>query len=91
MKTVGVRTLKQNTAEVLAEVRAGESVVITDRGRPVAKLVPFEADMLGALVASGRARRAKRSPAALSAPPKRRAGEPSAAQVLAAMRSEERY
>lgn len=37
---VGVAQLKARLSEYLARVRAGEEVVVTDRGRPVAKLVP---------------------------------------------------
>jgi prevent-host-death family protein len=38
---VAARDLRNNTAEVLRRVEAGERVVITTRGRPVAELVPF--------------------------------------------------
>lgn len=37
---VGVRELKSRLSEYLRQVRAGRSVVITDHGRPVARLVP---------------------------------------------------
>ncbi|MSY48009.1 MAG: type II toxin-antitoxin system prevent-host-death family antitoxin, partial [Actinobacteria bacterium] len=36
MRQVGIRALKQNASEVIAEVTNGETIVITDRGRPVA-------------------------------------------------------
>jgi prevent-host-death family protein len=43
MKTeVASRELRNNTAELLRRVGAGEQIVITTRGRPVAALVPFE-------------------------------------------------
>lgn len=41
---VGVRDLKARLSEYLGKVAAGEDVVVTDRGRPVARLVPFIAD-----------------------------------------------
>lgn len=41
---VGVRELKSHLSEYLGRVRAGESLVVTDRGRPVARLVPYGAD-----------------------------------------------
>jgi prevent-host-death family protein len=41
---VGVRDLKARLSEYLGRVAAGEDVVVTDRGRPVARLVPFVAD-----------------------------------------------
>jgi prevent-host-death family protein len=39
---VASRELRNNTAELLRRVDAGERVVITSRGKPVASLVPFE-------------------------------------------------
>jgi prevent-host-death family protein len=38
---VGVRELKAKLSEYLAAAAAGEDVVVTDRGRPVARIVPF--------------------------------------------------
>ena len=43
MRTAGIREARQNLTELLAEVRKGREVVITDRGRAVARLVPPEA------------------------------------------------
>ncbi len=40
MRTAGVREARQNLSALLDEVRKGREVVITERGRPVAKLVP---------------------------------------------------
>jgi prevent-host-death family protein len=55
MATVGVRELQGDARRWLARVRAGEAVVITDRGRPVAKMIPLpEAVGFDALVAEGR-------------------------------------
>lgn len=39
---VGVRELKAHLSEHLARVADGETVVVTDRGRPVARIVPFD-------------------------------------------------
>jgi prevent-host-death family protein len=38
MRTVGLRELKNHLAEVVREVRAGEVVLVTDRGEVVAEL-----------------------------------------------------
>jgi prevent-host-death family protein len=43
MERVGVRDLKQNASRVLARVKAGETVEVTERGVPVARLVPVPA------------------------------------------------
>jgi prevent-host-death family protein len=40
MRIAGVREARQNLSALLDEVRKGREVVITERGRPVAKLVP---------------------------------------------------
>ena len=40
MNRVGVRELRQNLSRYLVEVKAGESFVVTERGREVARLVP---------------------------------------------------
>ena len=40
MKTVGVRELKNRLSEYLRDVRAGERVLVTDRGEVVAELAP---------------------------------------------------
>ncbi|MHB8671152.1 MAG: type II toxin-antitoxin system prevent-host-death family antitoxin [Acidimicrobiales bacterium] len=91
MKTVGVRALKQNASAVVAEAAAGEVVTITDRGRPVAQLVPVPAGRLAVLIAASRARPPKRSLAELGDPPKRTSRQKPLSSVLAAMRAAERY
>lgn len=40
MRTAGVREARQNLSALLDEVKKGREVVITEHGRPVAKLVP---------------------------------------------------
>ncbi|HET9489063.1 MAG TPA: type II toxin-antitoxin system prevent-host-death family antitoxin [Methylomirabilota bacterium] len=40
MRSAGVREARQNLSALLDEVKKGREVVITERGRPVAKLVP---------------------------------------------------
>ena len=41
MTSVGVRELRQRASELLRLVEQGETVEITDRGRPVAVLTPI--------------------------------------------------
>ncbi len=41
MKTVGLRQLKARLSEYVSRSRDGEHIVITDRGREVAELVPL--------------------------------------------------
>jgi prevent-host-death family protein len=42
MESAGVAQLKARLSEYLSRVRAGEEVLVTDRGRPVARLVPVD-------------------------------------------------
>jgi prevent-host-death family protein len=43
MTSVGVRELRQRASELLRLVEQGETIEITDRGRPVAHLTPLPA------------------------------------------------
>jgi prevent-host-death family protein len=40
MNSVGVRELRQNLSRYLVQVKAGESFLVTERGREVARLTP---------------------------------------------------
>ena len=40
MQTATVRELRNHYASLLTRVRAGEEIVITQRGQPVARLIP---------------------------------------------------
>ncbi len=42
MRTAGIREARQNLTSLLDDVRKGRQVVISDRGRPVAMLVPVQ-------------------------------------------------
>jgi prevent-host-death family protein len=68
MKRVGIRELKQNASAVVAGVVAGEPVIITDRGRPVAQLVPLEEGRFAALDRAGLIEHPTRSLADLPPP-----------------------
>ena len=41
--SVGVRELKANLSEYLARASNGEEVIVTDRSRPIARLVAYTA------------------------------------------------
>lgn len=67
---VGVRELKTRLGRYLREVRRGRTVVITDRGEPVAELRPISISAAGSegeldrLVALGRLTRSVKGPLA---------------------------
>jgi prevent-host-death family protein len=55
MASIGVRELRQDASRWLARVRAGESIVVTDRGRPIARMVPInESSGYDSLLEQGR-------------------------------------
>jgi prevent-host-death family protein len=59
---VGVAELRQRLAHYLERAAAGEEIVVTERGRPIARLVAATtASKLDELVAAGLARRPTRS------------------------------
>src|SRR5947209_2827538 len=49
--TVGVRELRQNLSRYLDRVKAGEALVVTERGREIARLVPSSAGPYSELAA----------------------------------------
>lgn len=55
---VGVRDLKNNLSRYLDRVQDGEEVIVTERGRPVARLSSLDhpSDRLAELIASGAVR-----------------------------------
>ncbi len=56
MEAIGVRELRQNASRYLARVAAGEDFQVTDRGKPVALLVPVPTDPWDQLLAAGAVR-----------------------------------
>ena len=40
---IGVRELRQYASTYLARVKAGETLTVTERGRPIARIVPLDA------------------------------------------------
>jgi prevent-host-death family protein len=92
VERIGVRELNQNTSQVLARVSGGETIEITDRGRPVARLVPVDTDTstLTRLVAAGRAV-APTGTGPVALPPQLGDPDVDSAAQLTAMRDEERW
>jgi prevent-host-death family protein len=39
--TTGIRELKEQLSAYIRRVKSGETIVITDRGKPVGRLVPY--------------------------------------------------
>lgn len=54
MERIGIRELKQHASAVIRRVAAGEEVEVTDRGTPVARIVPLpQGDPYERLIAAG--------------------------------------
>ncbi|HZJ27935.1 MAG TPA: type II toxin-antitoxin system prevent-host-death family antitoxin [Acidimicrobiia bacterium] len=87
MSEVGIRALEQNASAVVADAVSGETVTITDRGRPVAQMTAIPASRLLTLIEAGRARRARRDIVDLPAPDE----GPDVSAALSEMRDAERY
>lgn len=82
--------LNQETSKVLARVKRGEQITLTERGEVIARIIPASAGPLDALISAGRVQ-----PATVGGPAPRptipmRDG-PDAGALLRRMRAEERY
>lgn len=96
MRTVGIRELKSRLSEYLRRVRAGEAILVTDRGRVVAEIrepgtAPEVADVparLWELAARGAARPGGPNDPARYPKLSRLAADGTAAELLAAERGE---
>lgn len=91
MTSVGVRELRQRASELLRRVEHGETIEVTDRGRPVALLAPIpERGSIDQLRATGQLEAATAELADLPDPLPIPPGGPNPSQVLAALRRDER-
>jgi prevent-host-death family protein len=89
VEQIAIRTLNQDTAGVLARVERGETVEITNRGRPIARIVPVTADPVAALIATGAI-----VPSSVVGPiplPTVPAVGPDAGELISGLRDEERW
>jgi prevent-host-death family protein len=90
MADVPVRELNQDTAGVLARVKQGERVNITERGQVIASIIPARDNPLSDLISSG-----KLHPATIFGPAPRPGGpiktDHEAGELLREMRDSERY
>ncbi len=89
---VGVRELRQNLSVYLDRVKAGETLEVTEHGKPVARLAPnppTRLSILDQMIADGRAAPAKGDRKTLPPPPTI-PGRP-LSEILREMREEERF
>jgi prevent-host-death family protein len=90
MEKIGVRELRQNASRWLRRVQRGESFEVTDRGRPVAWLVPARSeDILARLLSEGALREGEGDLLAIDPLPGDSAHSP-LSEVLQELRADER-
>ncbi len=91
MTSVGIRELRQRASELIRQVERGETIEITDRGRPVGVLSPLaEPGPTSRLRASGDLQAAGRSFRDLPLPLVLDPGQPTPSSILAELRADER-
>jgi len=84
MRRIGIRELRQNASEYVRAAEGGETIEVTDRGRPVARLAPLPKgdSILDRLIAEGRATPAQGDLLDLGPPLRRLPGERSMSEIL---------
>ena len=90
-RTVGVRELRQNLSRYLRRVEAGETLEVTEHGRPVAVLAPLppaNESILDRWIREGRARPAKGDLRDIGPPIKLPPGSPSVSEILDELRED---
>lgn len=91
MATAGIRELRQRASELLRRVEAGETIQITDRGRPVAVLAPLPNQQpIERLRATGDLEPASADLKDLAEPLPLTPGQEAPSSVLERLRSDER-
>jgi len=91
MKRIGIRELRQRASDYVRLAERGEQIEITDRGRPVALLVPVpQGSTRERLIAEGRLKVGGGDPLRLGPPPPTPPGEPTLSEVLEELRRDER-
>lgn len=90
MARIGIRELRQNASEYVRRAEKGETIEVTDRGRPVAQLAPLPRPMsvLDRWIAEGKATRPVGRIEDLPPPAPLPPGSPSTAQILDELREE---
>lgn len=91
MTRIGIRELRQRASEYLRRVEAGETIEVTDRGRPVALLTPIpKAPPVERLRASGDIHGGAATWDDIPAPLSLEEGQEAPSVILERLRSDER-
>lgn len=81
MVDVGIRELRDGLSRHLTSVKEGETITITEHGRPIARIVPAGPSKLDELISRGLATPA-RKPRGTLPPPLRIEGGPGLSEIV---------
>jgi prevent-host-death family protein len=89
---MGVRELKDGLSRALREVQEGQTVEVTDHGRPIARIVKAWPSRAQQMIADGRIAQAEAEGDLLDLwpPPPLEPGERLGSEILAELRADER-
>ncbi|HEX9645331.1 MAG TPA: type II toxin-antitoxin system prevent-host-death family antitoxin [Acidimicrobiia bacterium] len=91
MTSIGIRELRQRASEFLRRVQGGETIEVTDRGRPVALLSPIpDTPPLARLLAAGDVDEATSDVSDLPEPLELEPGQATPSSVLERLRAHDR-
>ncbi len=85
MKEITHRQMRNDSADVLRRVAAGETILVTNNGQPAAVIGPPPSDVLALLSAQGQLRKALTSPDGLRSIKRRRSNK-TTAEIIADVR-----
>ena len=90
MERVGIREFQRRAGELVRRAHDGEVFEITNRGRPVARLIPPATSTLGRLIAEGRVTPPAASGSLGDLPPpiRPKPGRPLPSEILEEMRAD---
>ncbi|HLB43762.1 MAG TPA: type II toxin-antitoxin system prevent-host-death family antitoxin [Candidatus Limnocylindrales bacterium] len=90
MARIGIRELRQNASEYVRRAEKGETIEVTDRGRPVAQLAPLPQpqSIIDRWIAEGKATPAQGDVLELGPPPPPTPGARSLSEALDEMRED---
>jgi prevent-host-death family protein len=89
---LGVRELKNGLSSALRQVEDGETVEVTDHGRPIARIVSIRPTLVEQLIVEGRMTLPEEDGdlLALGPPPPLEPGEMTGSEILTKLRADER-
>ncbi|MCL1588681.1 MAG: type II toxin-antitoxin system prevent-host-death family antitoxin [Actinomycetia bacterium] len=88
MREIDIQEFQMNAPRVIAVAEAGESITITDRGRPVALLGPIRPSRIDALIKTGATTLPSRRLVDLPPPAPRASGQSTLSEIVDEQRAD---